>query len=238
MENLREHYSGFYIVEPVGNNSFSYTERRQKQIFVPPIIEGGLDDLEIGERIAFSEVCEGKEVNSKGLKHFVRMTKNGKHIFIFDNHNHAFFFWMHGLKSGKLKKGLPLVHVDQHSDLREPKHPSGLNPDQEIDPDTVFKYTNEVLTVSDFIRPAMDLKIFSRFEKIDGEFALNKDFDEEIVLDVDVDIFTKEMNCDNHDFYIERIRQYINTASFLTIATSPYFIDQNEAIKIVRELLK
>lgn len=237
MENLQEYYSGFYIDQPVGNNAFSYTERRQKQIFVPPIIEGGLDDLGAGERIAFSELSDGKEFNRKGLKHFVRMVKNRKDIFIFDNHNHAFFFWMYGLKSGKLKKGLPLVHVDQHSDLREPVRPLGSDPEKAIDLGAAFKYANEVLNVGNFIRPAMDLRIFSRFEKIDGEFTLNKDFDEEIVLDVDVDIFAKEMSREEYDFYIKRIRHYINTASFLTIATSPYFIDQNEAIKIVRELL-
>lgn len=237
MENLQEFYNGFFITEPIGNNAFSYKERDHKRIFVPSLIEGGLDDLAVGEEIVFSERSEEEEYNKKGLKHFIYIDKGVKDIFIFDNHNHAFFFWMWALKSGKLKKGLPLVHVDQHSDFSEPEVQFCSESLDMIDLERVFKYTNEVLTVGNFVKPALDLNIFSRVERVDEELTLKNNFDEKIILDVDIDIFAQELTFREYDFYIERIQSYIKAASFLTIATSPYFVDQEKAIGIVKELL-
>ena len=58
-----EKYNGFYIDEPVGNNIFSYDERKNKKIFVPKLIEGNLDSVKVGEKIVFSEIDFDKEIS-------------------------------------------------------------------------------------------------------------------------------------------------------------------------------
>ena len=62
MQALKEYYNGFYISRPVGNNEFSFKERTNKRIFVPPIIEGGMDDLAVGDKVEI-EVVETIEID-------------------------------------------------------------------------------------------------------------------------------------------------------------------------------
>ena len=50
-----ERYKGFYIDKPYGNNVFSYEERENKKIFVPKLIEGNLEDVQVGDNIVFNE---------------------------------------------------------------------------------------------------------------------------------------------------------------------------------------
>jgi hypothetical protein len=91
IELLREFYHGFFLTGPVGNNAFSFDRRENKSLYVPPIMEGVLDDLNVGTRTAFTEIIDGQEINSIGLNGFLYFPWRGKNIFIFDNHNHAFF---------------------------------------------------------------------------------------------------------------------------------------------------
>ncbi len=237
MERLQKYYSGFYIKEPVGNNAFSYQKRTHKQIYVPPLVEGELKELAVGNEIVFSEVDEGKQYNQPGLRQFVHVQTRKKEIFIFDNHNHAFFFWIYGLKTGKLNKGKTLLHVDQHSDMWKPeRYLEGSDP-QDLDLETAFEYTNFELNVGTFIKPALALNIFSELEIIDGYFAFDKALPQNFALDLDIDIFAKDMDYIDYDYKLEKIRNYIDATHFITIATSPYFIDQQTAIIAIKELL-
>ena len=90
-----ERYNGFFIEKPVGNNIFSFEERENKKIFVPKLIKGDLDDVREGTEIVFNEIDEDTEFKAYGIENMVRMdTKDGKRVYIFDNHNHSFYFWM------------------------------------------------------------------------------------------------------------------------------------------------
>lgn len=245
IKTLQKYYHGFWIEQPLGNNAFSFHQRKNRKIYVAPLISGDLAGLAAGEEIAFSEVDEGQEINRRGLKQFLYLSrrdgfpqKAGKDIFIFDNHHHAFFFWMAGLKAGKLNKGGVLVHVDQHSDMREPEEYFPWNGREEIDLGRVFDYTNFHLNVGNFIRPALEAGIFSAVEIIDSSFAFEREFSGGIALDIDADIFAEEMNYIDRDYKIARIRRYIAAAGFITIASSPYFIEQERAIGVIRELLE
>lgn len=235
---LQQFYNGFYISEPRGNNAFSYTQRQQRRIYVPPIIRGSLADLLAGEEIAFSEVVEDQEINKKGLRSFIYFRKKEKDFFVFDNHNHAFFFWIYAFKYGQLKKGLPLVHVDQHSDMREPEHYLHFSDENDVDLKAAFEYTNYVLNVGNFIKPALAAGFFSTVEIIDSSFAFENNYSEEIVLDIDMDVFSPDKAYIDHDLKMGKIRSYIEAARFITIATSPYFMDQKEAIGVIKELLE
>ncbi|MDB8790504.1 UPF0489 family protein [Romboutsia sp. 1001216sp1] len=227
-----DRYKGFYIDRPMGNNIFSYEERSNKSIFVPSLIEGTLEDVAVGEEIVFNEIDEDKEIKAKGLKNMVFYKKEDKDIYIFDNHNHALYFWINSLKSNKFKKGCKLVHVDQHKDMREPEN---YNVDMNS-LDDVFRYTNEVLNVGNFIQPALKHNIFSEVIIIDSSYGFEMDIEGEYVLDIDLDIFSKDMEYISYDKRVSKIKELIKGAKVITIASSPFFIDQEYAIKVLKEL--
>lgn len=102
--------------------------------------------------------------------------------------------------------------------------------------DDVFRYTNYVLNVGNFIKPALYHNIFSDAIIIDSTYGFEMDIDGEIVLDIDLDIFSKDMEYMSYDLRINKIREYINRANVITIASSPFFIDQGNAIKVLKEL--
>lgn len=227
-----DRYKGFYIDRPMGNNIFSYEERSNKSIFVPSLIKGTLEDVAVGEEIVFNEIDEDKEIKAKGLKNMVFYKKEDKDIYIFDNHNHALYFWINSLKSNKFKKGCKLVHVDQHKDMREPE-----NYDVDMNSlDDVFRYTNEVLNVGNFIQPALKHNIFSEVIIIDSSYGFDMDIEGEYVLDIDLDIFSKDMEYISYDKRVSKIKELIKGAKVITIASSPFFIDQEYAIKVLKEL--
>ena len=225
-------YTGFYIDKPLGNNVFSYDERENKKIYVPKLIQGDLNDVKIGHEVVFSEIEFEEEINSIGLKNIVKFNYKDKTVYIFDNHNHSFYFWIKSLKEGLFNKGCKLVHIDQHKDMREPE-----NYVVDIENlDDVFRYTNYVLNVGNFIKPALYHNIFSDVIIIDSTYGFEMDIDGEIVLDIDLDIFSKDMEYMSYDLRINKIREYINRANVITIASSPFFIDQGDAIKVLKEL--
>ncbi|WXR60626.1 UPF0489 family protein [Peptostreptococcaceae bacterium AGR-M142] len=220
----------FFILENKGNNSFSFEERNNKKIHVASIIDGEIDDVKIGNETAFSEMIDGKEQNSYGLENFVKL-KN-KNIYIFDNHNHSFYFWCLGLKENIFKKNLLLVHVDQHKDMREPKELDvNINDLQEV-----FDYTNYQLNVGNFIKPALSKDIFKDVLIIDSSYSFESKINEEYVLDLDLDIFSKDMDYIDWDYKIKKIKKLIRNAKFVTIATSPFFIEFERVKKALLEL--
>lgn len=225
-------YTGFYIDKPVGNNIFSYEDRKNKKIYVPKLISGDLDDVLVGEEIVFNEIDDGSEISSKGLKNMVNYYFQGKDIYIFDNHNHAFYFWIKSLSLNRFSKGCKLVHVDQHKDMRGPE-----NYDVEIDNiEDVFRYTNEVLNVGNFIKPALKHGVFSEVIIMDSSYSLDLDIQGEYVLDIDLDIFSKDMDYIPYDTRLAKIQNLIKSARVITVASSPFFIDQEYAIKVLKEL--
>ncbi len=231
---LEKYYSGFYLEQSAGNNAFSFNERKNKKIIVPEIIEGDVRDLKVGEEIAFSEVVDGKEINCPGLKQFVYTRKDGKEIFIFDNHNHAFFFWVYALKAGRFKPGGILLHVDQHKDTREPARYLGSR--EAANFAAAFNYTQNELNVGNFIKPAVALNIFADVIQVTNPADFEKPVPQEFVLDVDLDIFAPDMAYIPHDYKIQKIKTYMDKATLITIATSPFFMDQAEAIRIIAQL--
>lgn len=229
MENMF-YKKSFFILENKGNNSFSFEERNNKKIHVASILDGEIDDVKIGNEIAFSEIIEDEELNSYGLKNFIKL-KN-KNIYIFDNHNHAFYFWCLGLKENEFKKDLLLVHVDQHKDMREPKN-LNVNIDDLKD---VFNYTNYELNVGNFIKPALFKNIFKDVLIIDSSYSFESEIKEDYVLDLDLDIFSKDMDYIEWNYKIKKIKKLIDGAKFVTIATSPFFIEFERVKKALIEL--
>jgi hypothetical protein len=237
IEELSRYYNGFHIEEPVGNNAFAYEQRADKRLFVAPLIEGTPEDLDVGEETAFGEFVGGREFQLKGLRRMIYMRRGRKQFFIFDNHNHAFFFWVWALKAGDWKPGTRLVHVDQHTDMRDP----GILPvwkEGHYDLDNVFRYTNFHLNVGNFLKPALTLGMFRAIEMITSREAFTRSFPGPYVLDIDIDIFSDEMQYIDEDLKVRKIREYIEGSDVITIATSPYFMDQSRAIAVIRRTLE
>ena len=200
------------------------------------MVKGNLSDVEIGQKIVFSEIEDGIEKNRNGLENFIYFPFQDKDIFIFDNHNHAFFFWLAGYLQGKIKQGLPLVHIDQHSDMRNPQTEPPFSLSTNLDLNQVFDYTNQILNVGNFIQPALELGLFSEVQIIDSTTSFDNPVPSNFVLDIDLDVFSEEMAYIDKDLKLQKIRTYIQAADFITIATSPYFIEQEQAIAVLFEL--
>ena len=235
-KSIYDFYNGFYIDQPVGNNAFSYADRKNQRIYVSPLTPGQISDLIIGDKIVFSEIENEIEENKLGLKNFIHWIVDGKDIFIFDNHNHAFFFWMWGWMQKKIDAGSILVHVDQHTDMRKPINQIHGKLNQELTLDEIFLYTNYELNVGNFIEPALKLGLFSSIEMVNRTAAFNNSIPDRFILDIDMDIFVPELDFIDNELKLAKIKSYINNASFITIATSPFFIDQSLAIRYINQL--
>jgi len=93
--------------------------------------------------------------------------------------------------------------------------------------------------VGNFITSALESKLIEECVQIRTETALHSipklDFaNYNYILDIDVDFREGKNDIDND---IKIIKNLINNVALVTIATSPYFMDQNEAIKIIKKIL-
>jgi hypothetical protein len=93
-----------------------------------------------------------------------------------------------------------------------------------------------VLNVGSFIKPALKHNIFSDLIIIDSSYGFDLDIEGEFVLDIDLDIFSKDMDYIPYDLKLSKIQELIKKAKVITIASSPFFIDQEYAIKVLKEL--
>lgn len=243
-----------YITDPIWNNEFSYQERiglwSVGKIFVPSLIKWNLDNLEIGSEIVFEEVMDNKLISCTWLKHLVETTYAWIPVYIMDNHNHALFFrYRHtkqlmsplikGDKGGFKKedmKPFAVIHIDQHADTKE--NINSFNA-KYASPQEVLNFTNVACNVGNFITSAKDAGIIDEIIQIRTDYALHnlKDIDFQkynYILDIDVDFRVgKEFSSKD----IELIHALIKNSCLITIATSPYFIDQKEAIAIIKKIL-
>ena len=236
IDSLKRLYHGFEISAALGNNAFSYDNRKNKKIYVPPLISGSPQQLQKGRQVVFSEIEEGIEKNRCGLLNFIHYGYENKTIFIFDNHNHAFFFWLAGYLAQEISPGGKLVHIDQHSDMRQPQTYFPFTLEQVFSLQDVFDYTNKTLNVGNFIKPALILGLFAEVEIIDSSVSFENLIPDDFVLDIDLDIFSEEMDYIDFDLKVKKIKDYICKAKFITMASSPYFMDQDKAIRIAGEL--
>jgi len=238
LDELKSFYSGFFIDGPVGNNAFSYEARERRSIYVPQLVETPLQNAVVGDEIVFCEIEDGIEKARRGLKNLIYHREGAKHFFLFDNHNHALPFWIAAMHGKLLKPGLPLIHVDQHSDMRKPDVFLKLNRGEAIpELNRVLEYANYTLNVGNFIQPALELGIFSSVEIIDNSSAFQALPEPPFVLDLDLDIFSADMAYIPQEDKYAYIRHCLKHATVITIATSPYFIGQDEALGHLWELL-
>ncbi|RMD92600.1 MAG: hypothetical protein D6813_05625 [Calditrichaeota bacterium] len=235
LQQLKQLYKGFYLKAPVGNNAIHFWQRKNKQIYVAPLIESTPGQLQTGDEIAFSTMENDQEINACGLKHFVYFSRNNRSVFIFDNHNHAFCFWSWGLINRMIPPETLLIHVDSHTDMLNPPFYLVEEDLQTGELQTFFDYTNYVLNIATFIKPALKLKIFSDILVIDPHLILPDSIPKTYVLDLDMDIFANTQP-EQIEERLQKLIRLLAGAQFITIATSPGFMDQELAITLIQKL--
>ena len=237
-----------FITEKVSNNAFNHDRRPNKKLYVPQLQEGTVDDVRPGDNVVFEDFDdEGKLHTCHGLQAFVKTTMGSAPAYIFDNHNHAFSFWCMEMQNGTLGDGALLIHIDQHKDTRIPE--SFLSKADASDPDKVFQYTNTVLNVGNFIPAAQHIGLVKEIVFLDSQYSLEEMRERlkyppenggvpksNLILDIDLDFFAPDSDYIGNDLKLWIIKKLIPKASVITIATSPYFIEQDRAIQWLRKI--
>ena len=244
----------FLITDNVSNNAFSFEKRKKPSVYVADIRDGMIDDVRIGDKIVFEDFDENGNLKScAGLKYFVclKHPKTEKQIVIMDNHNHAFYFWHEARNKGLIKNKSTLIHIDQHKDAREPSSYLGKQDSENLE--KVFEYTNSVLNVGNYILPAMRDGLVGEVIQITGEkelinhtpesgqsiahFQGRRRSESSIILNIDLDFWAPEMDYIDPKIKIDCTKEWMARADFITIATSPFFIDQARALDVLMKRL-
>ncbi len=225
------------ITDPVGNNAFSYERRGPApSLWVPSLIDGTFADVTPGDRVVFEDVDEHNVLHScTGLAHLVRTSWRDVPVIVMDNHNHAFYFWCEALERGHIARGATLIHIDQHKDMRVPER---TYDGQSLE--DAFDYTNFHLNVGNYIVPAQRGGMVGDTQFVTSGDALNDTTlaaRRNKILNIDLDFFAPEMAYIDFDRATRFIDAHVATASLITIATSPFFIDQARAIAVLRRLV-
>lgn len=263
---------GKFLEVGVGNNSFSLPKKADRnRLEITPLKVGSLDDLKLGKHVAFQDFEGDRWLECVGLESAILSLDYRIPVYVFDNHNHVFYAWAEALKMGWFQQGATLVHMDEHFDaaeallppdpltpflLRLLPLPAGSEgqvqggtktPEQSLE--EIWRYTNEVLQIATYIKPALKLGVFS--ECID--YVESQHFEapvrtrhgafvhgahaKAVVINLDIDVFHPDMSHISWQQKIDVLKYYLPQTKLITIATSPYFIDQQKAIDLVHQVV-
>ena len=244
MKTLEQLYNWFFLDTTCANAKITNCN---KFLRVAPIEKvDTYKTLEIEkDNFAFSEKNGNWEIEYfHGLKDFLRIEKSDfSPIFIFDNHNHAPVFRYYCTKKSN-KTSPTLIHIDQHSDCWGNKENLELW-NYEYNLEKVFCFFNEKCNVGNFIPPAIKSGIIWNQIQIRSSTALKNlkiDKNQNFILDIDLDfclswIDRKQIDKESVKLLKDKFDKISGSALCITIATSPYFLDQEIAKKIIEELL-
>lgn len=223
----------------IWNNRFAYTERINQygraEITIPILSSGGLSDVEIWKHIVFSEIDEKNTIYMYTWLEKLVCIDNS--IYVIDNHNHALYCRYDAFQKWLFSRWIPCIHVDQHSDLSVPD--TFIDVSKESDLSYIAEYVNQECDVGSFIVPAQKSGLIGECIQIRTESWLLdfSDLPAEYILDIDLDFWVPEMWIIQFEATIEKIKNLIISARVVTIATSPYFMDQSRALEVLRMIL-
>jgi hypothetical protein len=240
-------YNWFYITEKIWNNAFSFEKRKNKKLWVAPLKKiKNFDEIKLQKdkiKIAFEDFWfDDKLSTNYWLENFYEITWNKKKIFLFDNHNHALYFWYLAREQGLIsEKGNILYHIDEHADYRD-----SWVLLEKTDLESIFNYTNfSDINVGNYIISAEKEGLIWKTIQIRNtknlEDYLNSSFlktgeYEDIILNLDLDFFQPDLDFINYDLKKKVILDIAKKASVITVSTSPFFIVQELAIKVFKDL--
>lgn len=252
----------FYITEPFWNNAFSYNKRPNKRLYIPSLVKiNNLDLVKFWDHIVFEDFDFHWNLQScTWLENFYEIELDQiqgrfpsskewqKKLYLVDNHNHVYFFWHKARLDWIISNNSTLYHIDEHTDLRDPW--IYLEQEELKDLKRIFEYTNYV-DVWNYIIPAIHDWLIKEMHQIRSESELNAlaplikgelkgdsvpVSQNSIILNLDLDFFQPKLDYIDYNLKKEVIQKLIKKASLITIATSPFFIDQDLALKIMKDL--
>lgn len=241
----------FYITEAFWNNAFSYNKRPNKKLYVPSLTKiNNLDDIRFWDKIVFEDYDFNWKLQScTWLENFYEIEINNyPPIYLVDNHNHVYFFWHKTRFDWTVSNESTLYHIDEHTDLRDPW--IYLEQEELKDLERIFEYTNYV-DVWNYIIPAIHDWLIKEMHQIRSESELDTlaplikgelkgdsilHSQNSIILNLDLDFFQPKLDYIDYNLKKEVIQKLIKKASLITVATSPFFIDQDLALKVLRDL--
>lgn len=240
----------FYITENVWNNAFSFQDRKNPRLYVPALKEiWSFEEIKLlsesRDTITFEEYDFNDVMQScYWLENLYEIQWKGKKIILVDNHNHVFYFWYLARKQGIISDNCLLYHIDEHADTRDPGEYL-LKPDSE-DIEKVFHYTNFFLNVGNYIIPAEKEGIIWDTVQIrgggaldmynDGEFIDLQQEGRSVILNLDLDFFEPELDFIDYNLKKQVILDIAHKADIITVCTSPYFIDQQRALEVFKDI--
>lgn len=144
----------FYLTRADGGNGLLIPDGfPEARLRVAPVVAGNLDDVRLSDEIAFLSEDDGVVRSGNGLENFIETTIAGTPTVVFDNHNHAMFFWYQARERGYIEKGATLVHIDMHSDLWHNEFSLATDV---LDLEEAWKFTNFSCNVGNYIKPTME----------------------------------------------------------------------------------
>lgn len=232
----------FYIEQAVWNNAFSFEKRQNKKLFVPSLIEiWDLSQIKLWNEIVFEDFdFDWNLISARWLKNFYKMKWKNKYIYLFDNHNHAFYFWYLARQEWIIWDNNILYHIDEHADTRIPE--KNISKEDTKDISKVFEYTNFELNVWNYIIPAQKEGIIWEILQIRSESDLlnfdHKKLWENIILNLDLDFFEPNLDYINYELKKKVILEIAEKVKIITVATSPFFIEQELALKVFKDIFQ
>jgi hypothetical protein len=240
---------------PNGNNAFAYEKR--KEIESEPWLRipecktiNSIEEITLWNESVFCESDTTWSVKFfRGLES-VYLLENPNHpIYIFDNHNYALYFRAMQRKNDVYNTSpqlwlLPhVIHIDQHSDLWPTPTNTPLPDFVSCTDEQCFDYVVRTCNVGNFINPALDAGIIWSCNWIKNQYGLESFFERWDVcnatlqrLDIDLDFWAPGMGTDLEKT-IPLVRRLMSEASLITIATSPYFLEQDRALQLLHLLI-
>jgi uncharacterized protein (UPF0212 family) len=133
-----------------------------------------------------------------------------------------------------------LIHVDEHADTRDPWEYL-MKPDS-LDIDKVFHYTNYVYNVWNYIVPAEKEGLIQNTIQVRNTHNLEEYLDlrstlgSDIIFNLDLDFFQPDLDFIDYDLKKKVCLDAADKAKVITVATSPFFIDQKLALKVFNDI--
>lgn len=244
MKTIEQLYNGFFLNKESANSQIPNWPTSLRVAPIKKVKE--YEKLKIDDKhFAFAEKNKKWEIEYfHWLEKFLLIEKSDfPPIFIFDNHNHAITFRYDITYSNKIQD-TKLIHIDQHSDCWKNENHLKLNWNKN-EMEKVFKFCNEKCNVGNFIHPALESWIISSQIQIRSTTALQNfktTKNQNYILDIDLDfcldwIDRNRTNQETIRLLKNKFDEIWKYALWISIATSPYFLDQNLAIRINKIIL-
>ncbi len=133
------------------------------------------------------------------------------------------------MRRGIIEPGFTLIQIDEHSDLWDNEYVLDLERAWE-DEEYTWEFTNHSCNVGNYIQPAIRSGLVGTMIRIENEFEFDEYTGfippENTVLNLDLDIFAPDLDHIPEEKKIQIIKHLIHRVKYVTIATSPYFIEQ------------